>query len=205
MLFHILDPVFGIYNYPFLTPLFVPALVTLLGVAPAGAVSLLWAPFGALVCAVLARRRGLSPRRYAVAGAAHSAFFFLPWVYLVARMLGWVIPKPLVAIPYFVLYAAWLQGTFQLSYDLWTGFGGLYPNALWLCMWLGNILTMMASMLLLMTPIAKKISPFRRANRDDVLVRDTLPNPVYLLPFALLWGWTAVLMALLTLIWRLAD
>ena len=204
MLFHILDPVFGIYNYPFLTPLFVPALVTLVGVAPAGAVSLLWAPFGALVCAVLARRRGLSPRRYAFAGAAHSAFFFLPWVYLVARMLGWVIPKPLIAIPYAVLYAAWLQGPFQLSYDSWTGFDDLYPNALWLCVWLGNILTMMVSMLLMMS-IAKRINPFRHESRAVVPVRDTLPNPVYLMPFALLWGWTAVLMALLTLVWRLVD
>ena len=183
----------------------IPALLLLVVIAPAGIVSTLWAPLGALICALIARRRGLSPRRYALAGAAFSALFFLPWVYLVARMLGWVIPKPLVVLSYAILYLMWIQGPFQLSYGAWADGDDLYPNALWLCMWLGNILAMMASVLLMMTPIAKKINPFRRASRDDAPIRDTLPNPVYLLPFALLWGWSAALYALLTLIWRLAD
>ena len=206
MLFEVVDPIFGMHNHLFWAMLlFIPTLVVMLGVAPAGAISLVWAPFGALICALTARRRGLSRRRYAIAGAVCSALFFLPWVYLAARMLGWAIPKPLVVIFYVVLYAAWLQGPFQLSYDAWADGGGdPYPSALWLCIWLGNISTMMVSMFL-MTPIAKKINPLRRANRNDVPTRDTLPASVYLLPFALLWGWTAVLVALLTLIWRMLD
>ena len=183
----------------------IPALLLLVVIAPAGIVSTLWAPLGALICALIARRRGLSPRRYALAGAAFSALFFLPWVYLVARVLGWVIPKPLVVLSYAILYLMWIQGPFQLSYGAWADGDDLYPNALWLCMWLGNILAMMASVLLMTPPIAKKINPFRRASGDGGPIRDTLPNPVYLLPFALLWGWTAVLVALLTLIWRLAG
>ena len=55
----------------------------------------------------------------------------------------------------------------------------------------------MAASLLLMTPI-EKVNPFYRAKRDGPL-RDTLPNPVYLLPFALLWGWTVALIALTVL------
>ena len=205
MLFEVVDPIFGMNNHLFWAMLlFIPTLVVMLGVAPVGAISLVWAPFGALICTLIAWRRGLSRRRYAIVGAAHSALFFLPWVYLAARMLGWSIPKPLVAICYVVLYAAWLQGPFQLSYDAWADGDDLYPSALWLCIWLGNISTMMVSMLL-MTPIAKKISPLSRASRDDGPMRDTLPSPVYLLPFALLWGWTAVLIALLTLIWRIVD
>ena len=205
MLFYIADYIFGMHNHLFWAMLlFIPTLVVMLGVVPVGAISMVWTPFGALICALIAGRRGLSRRRYAIAGAAHSALFFLPWVYLAARMLGWAIPKPLVVIFYVVLYAAWLQGPFQLSYDAWAGGSDRYPRALWLCVWVGNISTMMVSMLL-MTPIAKKISPLRRANRNDVPMRDTLPDPVYLLPFALLWGWTAVLIALLTLIWRMLD
>ena len=183
----------------------IPGLLLLVVIAPAGIVSTLWAPLGALICALIARRRGLNQRRYALAGAAFSALFFLPWVYLVARMLGRVIPKPLVVLSYAILYLMWIQGPFQLSYGAWADGDDLYPNALWLCMWLGNILTMMVSVLLMMTPIAKKINPFRLASGDGGPIRDTLPNPVYLLPFALLWGWSAALYALLTLIWRLAD
>ena len=53
-----------------------------------GAAATAWAPFGALVCALIAWRRGINLYRCAVAGAAYSALFFLPWVYLAARMLG---------------------------------------------------------------------------------------------------------------------
>ena len=186
-LLYIVDQIFGMRNYPFWAMLFNPTLVALAGVAPAGAISMVWAPFGALICALVAWRKGLNWRRCAIAGAVCSALFFLPWAYLVTRMLGWAIPKPLVAIPYVVLYAAWLRGPFQLSYDAWADGDDLYPSALWLCMWLGNASAIIASMLL-MTPIAKRINPLRRANRDGVPIWDTLPNPVYLFPFALFSG-----------------
>ena len=83
------------------------------------AASVVWAPFGALICALIAWRRGLNPRRYAVAGAAHSVLFFLPWVYLAARMLGVRVPKPLVVLGCAVAYAAWLQGIAQYSFMHW--------------------------------------------------------------------------------------
>ena len=160
-----------------------------------GAAATAWAPFGALVCALIAWRRGLNPYRCAVAGAAYSALFFLPWVYLAARMLGWAIPKPLTALPYVVLYGLWAYGPARYSYEIWTDVDVVYRPA-WLFAWLANMFTMVAS-LLLMTPF-KRINPFYRARRDAPL-RDTLPNPVYLLPFALLWGWTVALFALTVL------
>lgn len=169
-----------------MTPLL---LVIYTGMFAAAAV---WAPFGALVCSLIAWRRGLSPYRYAVAGAVYSALFFLPWVYLAARMLGWVVPKPLAALPYVVLYAAWLQGPAQFNYELWA-YEEAYRSA-WRFAWLANMLTMIVS-LLLMTPI-EKINPLYRRARRCGTMRDALPNPVYLLPFALLWGWTVALFAL---------
>ena len=191
----LIDQLFGAHNFPFLAmfaPFFIIAYIGIAIVA-----GLFWTPIGASVCALIAWRRGLSPYRFAVAGAVYSALFFLPWAYLAARMLGWVIPKPLAALPYVVLYASWLQGPAQFSYDMWDwGNDEAYPGALWLFAWLGNMFTMAAS-LLLMTPI-EKVNPFYRARRDAPLL-DTLPNPVYLLPFALLWGWTVALFALTVL------
>ena len=156
-----------------------------------GAVATAWAPFGALACALIAWRRGLNPYRYGVAGAAYSALFFLPWVYLTVRMLGWAIPKPLMALPYVVLYGLWAYGPARYSYEIWTDVEVYRPA--WLFAWLANMFTMAAS-LPLMTPF-KRINPFYRARRDAPL-RDTLPNPVYLLPFALLWGWTVAIITL---------
>ena len=189
MLF-LIDQLFGVHNFPFLV-MFVPFFLMVYTII-AGAWAAAWAPFGALVCALIAWRRGLSPYRYAVAGAVCSALFFLPWVYLAARMLGWAVPKPLAALPYVVLYASWLQGPAQFSYDMWDwGNDDTYPDALWLFAWIANMFTMIAS-LLLMTPI-EKVNPFYRARRDAPL------NPIYLLPFALFWGWTVALFALMAL------
>ena len=181
----LIDHLFGVHNFPFLAmfaPFFMMAFIGIAIIA-----GLVWAPFGALACALIAWRRGLSPYRYAVAGAAYSALFFLPWVYLAARMLGWAIPKPLTALPYVVLYGLWAYGPARYSYEIWTDVEVYRPA--WLFAWVANMFTMAASLPLL-TPF-KRINPFRRARRDAPL-RDTLPNPVYLLTFALLWGWTAL-------------
>ena len=98
MLF-LIDELFGVHNFPFLA-MFAPLFVMVANEMAALA-SMVWAPFGALICALIAWRRGLSP----VAGAVYSALFFLPWVYLAARMLGRAVPKPLAVLPYVVLYA----------------------------------------------------------------------------------------------------
>ena len=160
------------------------------------AATMVWAPFGALICALIARRRGLSSRRYAIAGAACSALFFMPWVYLTARMSGRATPKPLVVLSYVLLYASWIIGPELYIYSLSSLVVGVLPGSLWVFVWLVNALTLIASLLLMTTPIAKKINLFRHEIRDDVSMQDALPNPVYLLPFALLWAWTAVLIAL---------
>ncbi len=171
-------------------------LLLMLYTLMAGAASMVWAPFGALICALIAWRRGLSPRRCAIAGAVCSALFFLPWVYFAARAMGWSVPKPLVVFSYVLLYLTWWRGPFQFSYIIWSGGRDPYP-ALWLCAWALITLAMAASLLMTTTPIFDKVNPFRRASRDDGPMRDTLPNPVYLLPFALLWGSVLIVFALM--------
>ena len=101
----------------------------------------------------------------------------------------------LVALAYFVLYGSWWLGPMRYSYTVWSEGPVPYP-ALWVCAWVLIMLTMAVSLLMMTTPIFDKVNPFRRASQDDAPMRGALPNPVYLLPFALLWAWTAVLIAL---------
>ena len=91
MLF-LIDQLFGVHNFPFWA-VFAPLLVMVANEMAVGA-SMIWAPFGALACALIAWRRGLNPYRYAVAGAAYSALFFLPWVYLRFACWGGQSPSP---------------------------------------------------------------------------------------------------------------
>ena len=187
--------VYMLYSIPLLLTVYTLTL---------GVAAVMWTPFGALICAIIAWRRKLSQRRSAVAGAVCSALFFLPWVYLAARMLGRTIFKPLVALAYFVLYASWGLGPFRFTYIVWSEGRDPYP-ALWLCAWVLNALAMAVSLLMMTTPIFDKVNPFRRASRDDAPMRDALPNPVYLLPFAFLWGSILVVFALMTLVRRAAG
>lgn len=79
------------------------------------------APFGALICAAVAWRRGLSIRRSAAAGAVHFAMFVLPGVYLLARMLGAPIPKFLSAFEHICMYALWILGPIPFLISMWIG------------------------------------------------------------------------------------
>lgn len=82
-----------------------------------------WAPFGALICAAVAWRRGLDIRRYAAAGAARSAMLILPWLYLLARMSRLSFPKFLWALEYPCMYGAmyvlWTFGSILASLSSW--------------------------------------------------------------------------------------
>lgn len=71
---------------------------------------LLWAPFAAVICAVIAFRRGLNPWFYAWKGMGHSVQLFLPWFYLVKRMRGRSFHRRTVVGNYASLYAVWLFG-----------------------------------------------------------------------------------------------
>ena len=131
----------------------------------AAAASIAWAPAGALFCALIARGRGLSPRRCAIMGAVCSALFFLPWVYLVIRMSGRRVPKIVVVLAYAVIYASWLQGAAQFSYFLWRSDGSYIR----LGTWLFNIAMIIASLALIMY--------IRGKGRGDS------PHPARLAPF----------------------
>ena len=81
------------------------------------ALGVVWAPFAAFICGIIAAARGANPYSYALAGAVHAALFVLPWFFLVARMFGRSIPWPMTALATIVVYVAWaaLSLTFFLG------------------------------------------------------------------------------------------
>ena len=74
-------------------------------------ISILWAPFGGLICALRARSLGLPVARFAVVGAAYSMAMLLPWIYLIRQMnRGWF-SDGLIHAAYAFLYAVWVTIT----------------------------------------------------------------------------------------------
>ena len=70
---------------------------------------LLWAPFAALICILVARFRKLGGESYGAVGAKHSMLLVLPWVYLLVRMLfGKSLPVFVVVPVYGLVYSVWL-------------------------------------------------------------------------------------------------
>ena len=83
------------------------ALYLLAGLA---ILSVMFAPIAGVTCVVIARARRLPAIQYGVAGGLSAAALFLPWVYLVLRMLDKRPPKGLVVLAYGTLYSAWAYG-----------------------------------------------------------------------------------------------
>ena len=69
---------------------------------------LLWSPFAALICRLVAHVRRLLGNGYGGAGFRYSLLFLLPWVYLVLRMAGVPVPRVVVRVGYGILYGFWI-------------------------------------------------------------------------------------------------
>lgn len=164
-------------------------LVALLGMA--------WAPFAALICALVARTRGLSPYRYAVAGAMYSSLFLLPWVYLVTSMYGRTIPVILVRLTYVLLYGVWLCGSVLYTavftvFDLVPDIYSQDQIRTLLISLLFNSLTLIVSLRLLIYKSSR-----RSLDYGDSSEQDMLPGLIYILPFVCLLVWTVAPLAIL--------
>lgn len=149
---------------------------------------LIWAPFGALICARAASRRGLQAHRYAVAGAAFSVLYLVPWFYLVLRMHNKYVPRFVIWCVYFILYIPiWLFGVIGLGLFL-------LAFAFDTSSWQGANLTLVRYFLIaqvLVTSFFWIVSLRRllRMNRYDNYFPPThdwdplLPHSTYVLPF----------------------
>lgn len=89
--------------------IFIPGSIFFL-MAWLAVLSLVWAPFAASICALIAKRNKLSASRYAITGAAYSILFFIPWVYLLTKLLKRPLPVSMIRLGYFFLYTLWILG-----------------------------------------------------------------------------------------------
>ena len=92
------------------------AILTLLLVA-----GIIWSPIAALICGIMARRRGLPATKYAIAACSYSAQFLIPWTYLITVLhgnpTGWETSRR----DYILIYALWAGvalGTFGALVDV---------------------------------------------------------------------------------------
>ena len=70
---------------------------------------LVWAPFAALVCGLIARKQGMNAMRYAATGAVYSALLFVPWLWLTRSMRsGRTLTEVSSTSSYKLLYIAWM-------------------------------------------------------------------------------------------------
>ena len=70
-------------------------------------VGIIWAPFGGMICARMARDRGLPAGRYSNAAWSYSAQFLIPWTYLVAVLQGNPTNRETSRIDYILIYTLW--------------------------------------------------------------------------------------------------
>ena len=71
-------------------------------------IGLLWSPFGAAICAIVARTRGLRVGQSAWTGAKCAMLFLIPWLYLLVWLFtGRPAPRLIVFGGYVLLYGMW--------------------------------------------------------------------------------------------------
>lgn len=73
-------------------------------------IGLAWMPFAAVVTGLAAQRKGHSLLRYAIGGATLSMLLFVPWVYLMIRLLNRSIPSFIVLVGFILIYSAIIIG-----------------------------------------------------------------------------------------------
>ena len=175
-------------------------LIAMLGV--------MWAPFGAVICGGTAKIKQLPVLKFAIAGALSSLFLFLPWFYLITRMAGKHFPRLLVVLSYIAVYSSWLYGpllTYFWSYviirespelsDYFAAGGSsylilsIYMIAVGVAMWTVSLIMLL-------------ITHHRRSDIDDESA-GILPKQGYVLPFALLSGYTALIIPTRDNLWWL--
>ena len=162
------------------------------------ALCIAWAPFAALICARIARRNGLSARRYAIYGAMYSALLFLPWRHLLRQMRGEPVFLNSIKNAYFVVYALAALVLACYIYFAITEIGIFgYSDAQILSLFESLILTVLtaAGTLVLVAGMASILRANRRfAERDgrqEPHGHIDLLDRTYIAPFA--WAWASML------------
>ena len=177
-----------------------PVLLTLMGIV--------WSPFAAPICRLMARRNGLPAGQYARTGWSYSAQMLLPWIYLAALLSDKPLPALVVRAGYILTYAIWtaviisgayvfaeffIIGSGQQFGPLYGPFGafarneGLFSPATHIL----ALVFALAPLLFNLVMYPKSLRDLRRKRREDnakpknVENRYALPNKAYTRPFSL--------------------
>lgn len=161
----------------------------------------IWSPFAGLMCAIIARRLGLSVWRHALAGAICSVLLLGPWIFLIQRMRNRRVSYDHFVNPiYFALYTTWITvicGNIVINMTLmgmakllptWLGGGASYESEDILAFW--RLLDIMIiptviGMPILIPCLVDFIRRFRAVGKGITNTpAGTLLQPSYLVPFA---------------------
>ena len=163
-----------------------------------------WAPFAALICARIARRRELSIKRPAIHAAIYSVLLFLPWRHLIRQMRGEPITRANINSAYFFAY---LLAALALASHIAFVFTYPYPS------YSLNIFAEIADFIVTTTIgalafIAGLLSLSRAKNRLNALEEQRespnaidLPDRSYIAPFA--WAYASMLISVSPYYYRL--
>ena len=135
-----------------------------------------WAPFAALICAIISKRNGLSVWRFSLAGAILSVFLLLPWLYLIMRMSGKQVPRFIYVLSYLAVYCIWWMSSIA-PLSLFFFFDP--SNFAFRLMFITGLITWMVSLLNLIS------MPLPRSLSDNHIRFASVRQTVYIAPFAL--------------------
>lgn len=155
-------------------------------------VGLIWAPFAAITCILIAHSKSLNVIRYGVVGAVYSAAFILPWIYLTLRMFGVRTKRGIVLFVYCALYiCVWMPGPIAINIVIALE---LFPSISTLIL-IVNVLIGIKSIRAIQrrdrydrrndTSLAMKYS---QEHVNDMWTK-SLPDSTYIVPFALIPIW----------------
>lgn len=131
---------------------------------------IIWAPFGGMICARMARRKGLLAGRYSTAAWSYSAQFLIPWIYLVAILQGNPTNRETARIDYTFIYALWAVvalGAFGVFWGAFIHVDGDYgPFGDLAQSGTGRMSTHIFALLIAFAPIPANIFLFQKTLRD---------------------------------------
>ena len=161
-------------------------LVFFAGTAPTMFITLVGigaSPVVAATCALLARRRGLSMRRYAIAGAIYSVLSFLPGVYLIAVLAGRTPPKALIVLAYLAMLVMWVASSIALAM-FGMGVGVVFELRPFEAKWVATMLYF-GGMIVVSTAVQLTWGWWVVKRRPAPRL-DPLPHAGYLVPFGMI-------------------
>ena len=136
---------------------------------------LLWAPFGALAYAWIAKSKGIPVAPNVIRGLVYSMLLFFPWAYFAIRMDGRQIPTSCIVAGYVALYVCWFAILFNRAFYVAIDASG--PN--------GFLAILHATLLIVSIVQFHCVSPYTRSPRGIAYLRYTRLAPFFYMSIGL--------------------